>query len=54
MRKAMIGLVIMLAVTSIATYLAHASIDPSADAETTPTPITIGSPAAALLKLRAK
>ena len=49
LRRAGLGLAIMLAVTSLAAYLAHASIDTPAEAEGSPG-ITIGAPAAALLK----
>jgi hypothetical protein len=47
-RRAVFGLVIMLAMTTVAAYLAQASID--TPAEPAPTPITIGVSASALLK----
>ena len=50
-RRAVLLLVIMFAVTGIAAYIAHASIDASADgAEQNPAGIAIGAPAAAMLK----
>jgi hypothetical protein len=47
-RRAVFGLVVMIAVTSLAAYLAHASIE--SIAEPSAEGITIGAPAAALLK----
>jgi hypothetical protein len=53
LRRAVAGLVIMLTVTSLAAYLASASIDPvTAETEASPRPITIGTPAAAMLRAR--
>lgn len=47
-RRTVLGLVIMLAVTSLAAFLAHASIE--TPVEPSALGITIGTPAAALLK----
>ena len=47
-RRAVLGLVIMLAVTSVAAFLAHASIE--TPVEPPVSGITIGTPAAAILK----
>ena len=47
-RRAVLGLVIMLAVTSLAAFLAHASIE--APLEPPAAGIIIGTPAAAILK----
>ena len=48
LKRAVLGLAIMLAVTTLAAYLANASIEPSGDVAQTKA-ITIGAPAAALL-----
>lgn len=51
LRRAVLGLAIMFAVTGLAAYIANASIDLAADGvELTPSRITIGIPAAPLLK----
>lgn len=51
LKRAVLGLTIMFAVTGLAAYIANASIDPSADGvELTPSRIAIGLPAAQLLK----
>ncbi len=47
-RRAVFGLVVMIAVTSVAAYLAHASIETTV--EPSAAGITIGTPAAAMLK----
>jgi hypothetical protein len=47
-QRAALGLAIMAVLTSIATYLAYASIETSA--ESAPATISIGTPAAAMLK----
>ena len=49
LRRAALGLTIMLAVTSVAAFIAYASIEPSTADEAGPT-ISIGTPAAAILK----
>jgi len=52
-RRAVLGLTIMFAVTGLAAYIANASIDPAADGnEMTPSRILIGTPAAALVKAK--
>ncbi|MEQ1698085.1 MAG: hypothetical protein ABL901_19820 [Hyphomicrobiaceae bacterium] len=48
LRRAALGLVLMVAMTTVAAYLANASIELSADPA--PASISIGTPAAALLK----
>jgi hypothetical protein len=49
-QRAALGLVIMAVLTTVATYLAYASIETSA--ESAPATISIGTPAAAMLKAR--
>lgn len=50
-KRAILGLVIMFVVTGIAAFIAHTSIDASADSiEQNPPGIAIGAPAAAMLK----
>ncbi len=50
-RRALLGLTIMFAVTGLAAYIANASIDPAADGvELSPARIAIGTPAAPLLR----
>ncbi len=48
MRRAALGLVLMVVMTTFAAYLANASIELSSDPA--PASISIGTPAAALLK----
>ena len=51
LRRAVLGLVIMLSVTGLAAYIAHASIDASpVEVEARSSAISIGTPAAPLLK----
>ena len=51
LRRALLGLAIMLSVTGLAAYIAQASIDAtSTDAEAGSSPISIGTPAVPLLK----
>lgn len=50
LRRAALGLMLMLAMTTLAAYLANASIEPTLEAGPTPATIAIGTPAAPLLQ----
>jgi hypothetical protein len=48
-RRAALMLALMLAITTVAAYLAHASIEPTLEAGPAPASIGIGMPASGLL-----
>ena len=50
LRRAGLGLVLMLAMTTLAAYLANASIEPTLEAGPMSASIAIGAPAAPLLR----